>query len=383
MARWSNRWFVLLLVLCTGCDTRQDEGKTGGNSPLSDQDIAGFARAFAPRIFSFPADHDAHREFRHEWWYVTGNLDGDHGRRFGFQITFFRYGLTARPAPRSSRWAASEIHMAHFALTDLANQRFRAFERRARAAQGLAGVRMAPFRVWLEDWRLETKQGNDFPWTLTAREGEDALSLTLRTTKPMVLQGEAGLSQKSARPGNASYYYSGTRLAAEGEVETGGETIPVKGLAWLDREWSTSALAPDQVGWDWFSLQFHDGTELMYYRLRLKDGTSDPHSAGSFVDAHGTKIPLNRADVEFRVLDRWRAPGGAFYPARWQMTVKPLNKHLIIEPVMADQELRGGALRYWEGAVDVFSLDRPGQPVGRGYMELTGYAGRVEPDAGR
>lgn len=368
---------LLALALAAGCGSQQrDETAEPAASQRQEPD-AGFNRVLAPREFVFPEDHGAHPGFRSEWWYVTGNLDGDGGRRFGFQVTFFRYGLTPRPARRPSHWAADQVYMAHFALTDVAHDRFQASERRARGALGLAGAQLTPFKVWLEDWQLAAEQGNDFPWTIVAREGDYALRLTVRSEKPMVPQGERGFSQKSREPGNASYYYSGTRLRAEGWVAAGGQTVPVRGLAWLDREWSTSALAPYQAGWDWFALQFRDGTELMYYRLRQKDGRIDPHSAGSWIAVSGAKTPLTHEDVELTVLDRWQAPGGESYPARWRMTIKPLHKTLIIQPVVADQELRV-IMRYWEGAVDVLDADRPGPPIGRGYMELTGYAGAAD-----
>jgi predicted secreted hydrolase len=373
---------ALLLAAAGGCGSPPGGDDAAVATLQEDAAASGFARAYAPRPLVFPADHGAHRDFRHEWWYVTGNLDAPGGRRFGFQITFFRYGLTARPLPRRSRWAAAELYMAHFAVTDVANRRFRAYQRRGRGALGLAGARLAPFRVWLDDWRLESFEGDELPWALAVREGDLALRLLLRNTKPPVLQGEAGLSRKSAEPGNASYYYSATRLQAEGMLEVAGESFPVSGLAWLDREWSSSALAADQAGWDWFSLQFDDATELMYYRLRRKDGSADPHSAGSLVAADGAKTPLRPEDVELKVLDRWRTPDGAWYPARWSLAVKPLGKTWLIHPVVADQELREGSFRYWEGAVDVFPADRPDRPAGRGYLEMTGYAAAVRPGAG-
>jgi predicted secreted hydrolase len=346
-------------------------------------DTGGFAPVLSPRAFAFPADHGPHRDYRHEWWYVTGNLDGPGNRRFGFQVTFFRFGLNPHPRPRTSHWAASEVCMAHFAITDVNNGRFLPHERRSRCALGLAGVTTSPLRVWLEDWQMLADQGDDFPWTITVSEGDLALTLTLRTTKPMVLQGEDGLSQKSAQRGNASYYYSATRLEAEGTVGLDGQSFPVRGLAWLDREWSSSALAAHQAGWDWFSLQFDDGTELMFYRLRLKNGGSDSNSAGSLVARNGTKTSLRNDDVVLEVLDHWQSPDGAVYPARWRMTIKPLGRTLLIRPVVADQELRAGSFRYWEGAVDVFEEAGAARAVGRGYLEMTGYAGALGEDSRR
>jgi predicted secreted hydrolase len=364
-------WLLSILAL-GACGTPPEESPSA-DAVLSTPDSAGFRRAHAPVPMSFPADHGPHHDFRDEWWYITGNLDAPEDRRFGFQITFFRHGLAARPVARPSRWASREVYMAHFTLTDAANRRFRAFERRARSALGLAGAGLGPFRVWLEDWRLEALRGDDWPWRLDVREGDHALELTLTSAKPMVPEGQDGLSQKSREPGNASYYYSGTRLLAEGRLTFAGATLPVKGLAWLDREWSTSALADYQAGWDWFSLQLDDGAELMYYQLRHRDGGIDPLSAGSWIDGAGRKTALAREDVELVRLSEWKAPEGVVYPARWRLSVKPLKKSYLIQPVVADQELRV-SVRYWEGAVDVVDPDHPERRLGRGYMELTGYA---------
>jgi predicted secreted hydrolase len=364
---------LLSILALSACGTPPEESPSA-DTALSEPDSTGFRRAYAPVPMRFPADHGPHADFRDEWWYVTGNLDAPEGRRFGFQITFFRHGLAARPVERPSRWASREVYMAHFTLTDAANQRFLAFERRTRSALGLAGAELGPFRVWLEDWRLQAVQGDDWPWRLDVREGDHALELTLTPAKPMVLEGHDGLSQKSREPGNASYYYSGTRLRAEGRLTFAGATLPVTGLAWLDREWSTSALADYQVGWDWFSLQLDDGAELMYYQMRHKDGGIDPLSSGAWIDGEGRKTALAREDVELVRLSEWQAPDGVVYPARWRLSVKPLRKSYLIQPVVADQELRVRSARYWEGAVDVADADYPERRLGRGYMELTGYA---------
>jgi predicted secreted hydrolase len=364
---------LLSMLALNACETPPEDSPSA-DIVLNEPDSSGFRRAYAPVPIRFPADHGPHGDFRDEWWYVTGNLDAPEGRRFGFQITFFRHGLVARPVERPSRWASRDVYMAHFTLTDVGNQRFRAFERRARSALELAGAGLGPFRVWLENWRLEAVRGDDWPWRLDLREGDHALKLTLTPAKPMVLEGQDGLSQKSREPGNASYYYSGTRLRAEGRLTFAGATLPATGLAWLDREWSTSALADYQAGWDWFSLQLDDGTELMYYQMRHKKGGIDPLSSGAWIDGEGRKTALAREDVELVRLSTWQAPGGVAYPARWRLSIKPLRKSYLIQPVVADQELRLTSARYWEGAVDVTDADHPERRLGRGYMELTGYA---------
>jgi predicted secreted hydrolase len=329
-------------------------------------DDAGFAKAIAPRRFSFPADHGPHPEFRNEWWYVTGNLESDDGERFGYELTIFRVALAPTVPASPSNWRTNQLYFAHFALTRPGEERFHAAERYARGAAGLAGAKAEPFRVWLHDWALSAMP--DGRWRLEASDEDLRLELALRPLKAPVLQGDDGLSQKSAEPGNASYYYSLTRLASAGVLAIGNEIFEVSGLSWLDREWSTSALAPGQSGWDWFALQFDDGTELMLYGLRLTDGRLDDLSAGSFVHRDGRITRLDREDFEIEVTRTWTSPLGGTYPARWSMRIPSLAIDLDIQPVMENQEL-DTVLRYWEGAVDV-----RGSHSGRGYVELTGYA---------
>lgn len=336
-------------------------------------DTQGFARALQPRPLRFPQDHGPHPDYRNEWWYFTGNLEDGRGRRFGFELTLFRIALTPHAPARASAWAAHQVYMGHFAVTDVANRRIRYYERFARGAAGLAGAQAAPLRVWLEDWSVTASADGPEIWQLRAGEGEAQIDLQLTPLKPVVLHGEQGLSRKSAAPGNASYYYSIPRLQARGSLRLGGEIFNVSGAAWLDREWSSSALAPEQAGWDWFGLQLDDGSELMFYRLRRKDGAIDPHSQGTWIDPHGRAWPLRNQDVGIAVLSEWESPRGGRYPARWRIRVKPLGLELEVAPLVADQEL-AVSVRYWEGAVAV-SGQRAGKPVrGQGYAELTGYA---------
>jgi predicted secreted hydrolase len=265
--------------------------------------------------------------------------------------------------------------MAHFALTDISSRKFRSFERLARGSVGLAGAEHAPFRVWLENWSAASTASDFLPLRLRVGEEDVALDLELRSEKPIVLQGDRGLSRKSATVGNASYYYSLTRLGATGKLSIGGREVPVRGSAWMDREWSTSALGEDQVGWDWFALQLDDETELMFYQLRREDGSADPASAGSFVTADGNLHRLRRSDVELRVTASWLSPHtGASYPSGWRLQVPSRQIDLEIRPLLSDQEWHR-TFQYWEGAVRVTGTS-DGRPVaGRGYVELTGYAG--------
>lgn len=332
-----------------------------------------FARALRPRPFAFPRDHGPHPAFRTEWWYYTGNLAAAGDRRFGFQLTFFRRALTAKPAPRASAWAASQAYMAHFALTDVAARRFHAFERVSRGALDLAGATAEPFRVWMEDWSATGLGPAGLPMRLRAAAGGVAIDLALRSAKPVVLEGDRGLSRKGAEPGNASYYYSLTRLETEGTITLDGAAWPVRGSSWMDREWGTSALGPDEAGWDWFALQLDDGRDVMFYRLRRRDGQTDPFSAGTLVAADGSTRPLAASAVTVEPLATWRSPRtGGVYPSRWRVRIPAAGLDLLVTPRGADQELDLG-LRYWEGAVTVTGRTA-GRPVaGEGYVELTGY----------
>lgn len=369
------RRFLILFVLFLGCQDPELDPKASLSvaEALRGQNAQGYARALEPRDFSFPADHGPHPELRTEWWYYTGNLETAEGRRFGFQLTFFRSALAPEMPARQSEWATRQAWLAHFAVSDVEGERFRSFERWGRGAAGLAGARMEPFRVWLKDWSAQAAGGPVFPMRLQASAGDAALDLSLQQGKPPVLQGERGLSRKSAEPGNASYYYSLTRMPAEGTIRLGNERFQVTGLAWMDREWSTSSLGVDQVGWDWFALQLSDGSDLMLYQLRRKSGAIDPASSGTVVEPDGGSAPLSSTDFSIAPLSRWTSPrSGAAYPARWRVRVPSQELDLEIRPLLADQEL-DVSFRYWEGAVAVAGTRR-GRPLqGRGYVELTGY----------
>ena len=366
---------VSFLFLLSCGEPRSPRASLSVADALRTADDRGYAKAIEPREFSFPADHGPHPGFRTEWWYSTGNLGTAGGRRFGFQLTFFRSALAPEMPDRRSAWATREAWLAHFAVSDLDGERFLSFERWSRGGPvGLAGARGRPFRVWVEDWSAAGTGGGVFPLRLSARQEDVGIDLSLEQGKPPVLQGERGLSRKSAEPGNASYYYSLSRMPAQGTIRLGNETFAVTGLAWMDREWSTSSLGADQTGWDWFALQLADGSEVMLYRLRLRDGTADPASSGTVIGPGGESRALSLRDFTLEDLDRWRSPrSGAAYPARWRLRIPSAALDLEVRPLLADQEL-DVSFRYWEGAVEVKG-NRGGRPVrGRGYVELTGYA---------
>jgi predicted secreted hydrolase len=369
---------ALLIIIPARMQVGDDVGEIEGAFRLSGVLGAGdgtadtgFARALEPREFSFPADHGPHPGFRNEWWYFTGNLEDAGGRRFGYQWVVFRAALSPEAVTRVSAWGTNQAYMAHFAVTDPEQRSFHYFERFARGSAGLAGAEGEPLRVWLEDWSLEMDAAGN-TWRLRAAEDAVMFDLEMQAVKPAVLNGDRGLSRKSADPGNASYYYALTRLDTRGTLRTGGETHAVRGLSWLDREWSTSALADNQAGWDWFALQLDDGHDLMFYQLRRTDGTIDPFSSGTLTDPAGAATTLSPDEVMLEVLDTWHSPRGTQYPSQWRLRLPARGLALDVRPVLANQEL-DVSIPYWEGAVDVEGV-RDGRAItGRGYVELVGY----------
>ncbi len=328
--------------------------------------------------YRFPRDHAAHPQFRTEWWYYTGHLETADGRPFGYQLTFFRVGLGPPRPGAGSAWAATDVYFAHLALTDIAGKKFVYREKAGRAALGIAGADTHRYRVWIDDWRAALADGDH---QLRARDPQVSLDLTLTPQKPPVIHGTDGLSRKAAGEGYASHYYSLTRLATRGALTWEGQTFPVTGLSWMDHEFSSSQLAPDQTGWDWFSLQLDDGCDLMLYLLRRADGSLDPHSSGTLVDSQGGARHLRLADFQVQPRGSWKSPrSAAVYPAAWRLTVPAAGYELTLTPTLPDQELvttLSTQVTYWEGGVRVTGK-RDGQPVsGRGYVELTGYAGSL------
>ncbi len=366
----------LALVLLAACGTADDEAVTPVTRPNALQQALGggggegYARAETVRALEFPRDHGPHPRFRNEWWYYTGVLQTATGRQFGFELTFFRVALQAQPLTGNA-WRSNQIYFAHFAVTDVAEARFYAFERVSRPADGLAGARAEPFAVWLEDWQVA---GED-TWALQASEAQVSLRLSLRPQRPPVLNGERGLSRKSAAAGNASYYYSVPRLLADGELRVGSSSYQLGGPVWLDREWSTSALGGEQVGWDWFALHLDDGSNLMLYQLRDRRGAADPFSAGTWSFANGEVVHLPAGAFRAQPRVFWTAPDTARYPIGWDVVLPDYQVRLAVRALQEDQWLNF-TVPYWEGAVAVTG-ERAGRPLqGVGYLELTGYSTR-------
>jgi predicted secreted hydrolase len=364
------------------------DGRPGAAGPRLElgpgPDLSGFARATEARPFRLPADHGPHFEYQTEWWYYTGNVASGDGRRFGFQLTFFRRGLSPGPPPAEGL-ATNQVYFAHLAVTDVAARRHAGVERFARGAGGLAGATPGgppgperegggTFAVWLEDWRADGLNADGSAVRLVARDASSSLSvdLELRATKPLVAHGDRGLSPKGGEPGNASFYVGYTRMAARGRIGAKGGVAEVAGEAWFDHEWSTSALGPGTVGWDWLSLQLDDGRELMLFRVRRKDGGLEPASGGTLVERDGRTLRLTGDDVRLEVRRRWTSPEtGVTYPSLWRLSGAGLD--LLVEPWIPAQEMKTSFL-YWEGAVRVSGQARDRPAAGHGYVELTGYA---------
>lgn len=324
--------------------------------------------------FEFPRDYFDHPDFQTEWWYYTGNLRSTNGHRYGFELTFFRQAVSRDPA-QAATWDVKDIYLAHLALSDLDRRKFYHTERMNRAGPGIAGVSASSARIWNGNWRIQWEGADQ---KLQAIDRQFQLHLTLHPEKPPVIHGENGVSQKSEGAGHASYYISLTRLAATGQLELNGETLEVSGLAWMDHEFFTHQLESDQIGWDWLSLQLEDNTELMLFRFRRKDGSVDPFSAGTFVDAQGKSTHMRAADFLLRPLgENWTSPATrATYPIAWKITIPKLEIELEAHTFLAAQELTGKtalAPTYWEGAITLAGHRGQMPLAGVGYLEMTGY----------
>ncbi len=327
-------------------------------------------------VFQFPRDHASHPDFRIEWWYYTGNVETVDGRRFGYQVTFFRVGVDPAPA-NPSRWAVRDIFMTHVAVSDPAGRRYRYAERLSRSGPGLAGARTDRYEVWNEDWSARLDENGRH--VLRTSGHAAAVDLILDEGEPPVVNGTNGISQKGSQPGNASHYYSVMRMPTRGTLTIEGERHSVRGVSWMDHEFGTSFLEPDQQGWDWFSIQLDDGHELMLYQLRRGDGSRDPRSSGTLVSPDGRVTHL--ADGDFTLARTGPSfhsrVSQARYPVAWQVSVPSHGLDLTVTTPLEDQELHTAAstgVTYWEGLIDITGTVRGRRATGRGYLEMTGYA---------
>ncbi|HYI09240.1 MAG TPA: lipocalin-like domain-containing protein [Thermoanaerobaculia bacterium] len=322
--------------------------------------------------FQFPRDHGSHPSYRTEWWYYTGHLRTASGKRYGFEVTFFRVALAqAAEEPRATAWDLRQVMPAHFAITDLASKEFRYYEKLNRGSAFTADAAEGKLDVFNEGWSVTTKP--DGSWHLVAAEGKDAIDLTMRSRKVPAVHGENGVSVKAAGKGYASHYYSMTRLEVTGTVN--GERAT--GQAWMDHEFGSAALRENQQGWDWFSIQLDNDAELMLYIIRRTDGTPDATSSASLIDSDGSVIHIRRDQMRITPLARWKSKkSGATYPMGWRVEVPPFRVNLTLQPLMKEQELmtKGSTqVTYWEGAVDVSGSFSGVAVRGDGYVEMTGY----------
>jgi predicted secreted hydrolase len=309
--------------------------------------------------YQFPRDHFEHEEFRTEWWYYTGNVFDAAGKRYGFELVFFRQGEKQEPEGRTA-WDVRDLYLAHAALTDASGKHFWYEERLNRQGPGIAGAEAG--KIWNGNWRVDWSRETQ---TIEAVAEKFRFHLKLEPEKPFVIEGENGLSRKAEGRGRASYYVSFPLLKATGTIDTSAVT----GRAWMDHEWFTEQLDPAQTGWDWFSIQLDNRTEFMLFELRRKDGSIDAYSSGTFIDAAGQGHHLRRGDFAMTPLAKWGK-----YPVEWRIQIPSLHIDLTCRAVLQDQELKapGGGQKYWEGAVDF-----TGSQTGVGYLEMTGYDGPV------
>ncbi len=341
------------------------------------EQLTDWRRVIGPPELDLPRDHGAHPEYRTEWWYVTGLVTDDQGRRYGFQITFFRQGLDpTEPAPGSSKLRARQVMAAHLAVADIKERKFYHAERLRRVAGGLAGASEGDLDLWLDDWRM--RRATDDAFTANAHDPAQAIGLALemRPQRGLVRHGDGGYSRKGSEPGNASVYLSLTRLRVTGELEVGARSMAVEGEAWFDHEWGSSQLDTDTVGWDWFSLRLDDGNDLMVYLLRRADGSAGPFSSGTLVRPDGETVVLSGEGIEIEPRGWWESQKtNVRYPIDWKLRVPVEGIDLDLRSLMPNCELDGSATTgvvYWEGPIEA-----TGSHSGEGYLEMTGYAGSM------
>lgn len=328
--------------------------------------------------FSFPRDHASHPDYKIEWWYYTGNLAAQDGRRFGYQVTFFRVGIDQAPT-NPSRWSVRDVFMTHLAVSDVKGQRYRYTERLSRGGPGLAGAASDRYHVWNEAWTASLDERGRH--VLRALDEKAGIDLVLEPGKPAVVNGINGISQKGAQAGNASHYYSLTRMPTNGVISIDGERVEVAGESWMDHEFGTTFLEPDQRGWDWLSIQLADGRELMLYQLRRADGSRDPRSSGTLIERDGRKTHLGLSDFTLTAGGRtFKASNGAAYPLVWTIAIPSKMLELRVTTPLENQELsleRSSGVAYWEGLIDVTGNQAGRALTGRGYLEMTGYYGSL------
>ena len=375
---------LALFVACSSPEVSEVEAAASNqavDNALRADPADGFAMLYEPQAIAFPDDHMPHGDYRTEWWYITGNLDAADGRRFGFQATWFRQGMTRADGQTrtaaASPWIAHDAWMGHVGVSDVSKQQFHQAHRFARGAAGLAGATQEGLatQVFLNQWELDLSEdpaSNDASLRIAVDTDDTQLHLSGTRLGPTILRGDKGLSQKSATAGNASMYYVWPRIAVSGTLLIEGETVEVSGEAWMDREWGSSLLDEAQAGWDWFALHLKDGSNLMVYSLRRKDGGIDPYAVAHRTDAEGNSQRWQPDEWSLTPLQHWTSPvTGSKWPISWRLQIPGINFDAAVTALFPNQE-HHGAFGYWEGTVDVINhQDRTN--IGRGYLEMTGY----------
>jgi len=326
-------------------------------------------RSVGPNIsMGWPEALWAHPEYGLEWWYFTGHIS-DGREWFGFELTFFRVGISREPA--RDPFSIRDVYIAHFALSDIGSKTFSHFERSSRGAFQEAGALAGRFKVWNGGWLAE---GDGDEIRLKASEGDISLDLILSPEKPPVRHGHDGYSQKGGQAGDASYYLSLTRLSVEGTIGLWGVTKGVAGRAWMDREISTPIKKSEVAGWDWFGVQLDDGRDLMIYRIYRKDGDLSPFSAGTLVAPGGEATALDSEEFQARPLSSWESPRtGIAYDVRWELDIPGEGLKLKVAALIDGQELatrKSTGNSYWEGACIVSGTDKGAEVSGRAYLEM-------------
>ncbi|MCW5821300.1 MAG: carotenoid 1,2-hydratase [Cyanobacteria bacterium TGS_CYA1] len=325
--------------------------------------------------YSFPKDHASHEHFKTEWWYYTGNLKGEDGNQYGYELTFFRSALDLEKPIQNSIWAMSDIYMAHFAVTDVNAKQFYTKARLQRPGPEFAGSSKDKLKVWNLNWSA-TMEANE-KQLLKAKSSDCKLELELTPQKPLVIQGENGISRKASKGDHASHYYSYTKLKTEGLLTIKGKRVKVSGTSWMDHEFGSNQLNDNQVGWDWFSIHLDNNREIMLYLMRLDDGSYDSASSGSLISESGKLTHLKLSDYKIKSVGKWKSDKTKIeYPMGWQIDLPAFNVHLKVSPKIHNQEFQrqeGNAVTYWEGACSVLGTYEDKTCKGDAYVEMTGY----------
>jgi predicted secreted hydrolase len=387
---WWSYWGVFLVLLTTGSLFWWNGQMATANHQKP------FKQALPGYQYEFPRDHASHPDYKTEWWYYTGHLEGENGKQYGYELTFFRASTEVQDLPKGSRWSVSQIYPAHFALSELSDNRFRFWERMNREGLEIAGARSDVYSVWNELWSVDRlgpqhvlrAQGlppldekNQAPenkgLNIVSKDGSVMLNLVLAEGKPPAIHGKNGVSQKASCVGCASHYYSLTRMPTQGVLYLDGKPLVVSGQSWMDHEFGSNQLAQEQTGWDWFSLQLDNGEEWMFYLLRTTDGKPDPNSSGTAIAVDGQTRHLDLSEFQITPSQSWTSPNSkAVYPAQWRIQIPTEQVDLTLLPLMADQELNTAGstgVSYWEGAVKITGQSHGKKVNGKGYVELTGY----------